>query len=159
MNYTTESDRFLFCGAEFTQRFSSTPRGARLARRLAASQLDAWGIPYGGAESEAAVAVVAELAANAATHGRVQGRGFRLRMAVDGPRLRIEVTDTRGEVLPVPAPGPGRPYEEGGRGLLIVGALAEAWGTVPRADGGPGKTVWALVGLGPGPRAAPRSAG
>ncbi|MFD5968242.1 hypothetical protein ACFW5W_08940 [Streptomyces sp. NPDC058783] len=30
----------------------------------------------------------------------------------------------------------------GGRGLLLVAALAERWGRHPRA-GGPGKTVWA----------------
>lgn len=28
-------------------RFISTPRGARLTRRLAAHRLDVWGIPYG----------------------------------------------------------------------------------------------------------------
>lgn len=28
------------------RKFSSTPRGTRLARRLAGQRLDAWGIPY-----------------------------------------------------------------------------------------------------------------
>jgi hypothetical protein len=31
----------------FTQRFSSTPLGARLARHLALHRLHDWGIPYG----------------------------------------------------------------------------------------------------------------
>ncbi|MFI1401456.1 hypothetical protein [Streptomyces griseofuscus] len=33
----------------FQMRFTSTPRGARLARRLAAVRLDEWGILYGTA--------------------------------------------------------------------------------------------------------------
>jgi hypothetical protein len=49
----------------FTQRFSSTPRGARLARRLALHQLDSWGIPNGTDASGVAALVIAELAANA----------------------------------------------------------------------------------------------
>ncbi len=51
---------------------SPTPRGARLARLLAAEQLRSWGLPLSPAEQ-----IVAELAANAATHGRVPGRDFR----------------------------------------------------------------------------------
>ncbi|MGW7594842.1 ATP-binding protein, partial [Streptomyces rubiginosohelvolus] len=60
-------------GTAFTQRFSSTPRGARLARRLALHQLDAWGVPHGTTASDTAAVLVAELAANAVTHGRVPG--------------------------------------------------------------------------------------
>ncbi|MEE4492824.1 hypothetical protein, partial [Streptomyces sp. BE230] len=30
----------------FTKRFSTTPRGARLARRQAGERLDVWGVPY-----------------------------------------------------------------------------------------------------------------
>ncbi|MFD7753039.1 ATP-binding protein [Streptomyces sp. NPDC059757] len=87
----------------FVQRFSSTPRGARLARKLALHQLNDWGVPYGGDASETVALIVAELAANAVTHGRVPGRDFELRIVHapgDGRTLgilRIEVTDTRGE--------------------------------------------------------------
>ena len=79
---------------------------------------------------------------------RVSGRDFRLGLVVHrGVRLRIEVTDTRGERLP-PTPGSvGMPTDdaESGRGLLIVGALADRWGI----DVGPAprKTVWAEVDL------------
>ncbi|MEU3948294.1 ATP-binding protein [Streptomyces sp. NPDC029526] len=127
-------------------RFTSTPRGARLARRLAAHRLDTWGVPYGTDPHEEVVVVVGELAANAVRHGRVGGRGFHLRMEVTAcPRtVRIEVTDTRGERTPpepaqVRAPGAG---DLGGRGLLLVAGLAARWGWYPRCDG-PGKTVWA----------------
>lgn len=95
----------------FVQRFSSTPRGARLARRLAVHQLNVWGIPYRSDVSGTAALLVAELAANAATHGRVPGRDFELLLGMIAGcpevlgRLRIEVSDTRGERRP---PGPGR---------------------------------------------------
>ncbi len=68
----------------FTQRFSATPRGARLARRLARYHLDEWGIPYDCELSESAALLVAELAANAATHGRVAGRDFELGLLLRG---------------------------------------------------------------------------
>src|SRR5690348_5384518 len=92
----------------FTQRFSSTPRGARLARRLALHQLDRWRLPYGSETSDAVGLLVAELAANAVTHGRVPGRDFELTLAyAPGLRLRVDVSDTRGERRPTPvAPGP-----------------------------------------------------
>lgn len=127
---------------EFTQRFSATRRGARLARRLAVQQLDEWGIPYGDEPSEAIAAVVAEFAANAATHGRVPGRDFELRLVLGPGLVRVEVTDTRTERCP---PAPGRlaappPDAETGRGLLLVEALALAWGVTERTVG---KTVWA----------------
>lgn len=44
-------------------------------------------------------------------------------------------------VCPAHASEPGP--RDGGRGLLLVEALAEQGGWSPRADGGPGKTVWA----------------
>ncbi|WSQ57249.1 ATP-binding protein [Streptomyces sp. NBC_01217] len=125
---------------QFTQLLSATRRGARLARLLAVEQLAAWGWPRDGERIDAATLVVAELAANAATHGRLDGRGFRLGLALlPGGRLRIEVTDPRGERLPTVS---GEAVE-GGRGLVIVDALAEEWGVHPYPPFG--KTVWAEV--------------
>ncbi|WP_051839690.1 ATP-binding protein [Streptomyces sp. NRRL WC-3719] len=77
----------------FSVPLSATRRGARLARLLAAERLREW-----GAESDAALLVVAELAANAVLHGRVPGRSFRLTLA------------------------------QSGYGLLLVGELADRWG-------------------------------
>ncbi|MFJ2557757.1 MULTISPECIES: ATP-binding protein [unclassified Streptomyces] len=126
----------------FTQRFSSTPRGARLARRLAVYQLDAWGVPHGGDASDIAALLVAELAANAVTHGRVPGRDFEVTLKLLGRCLRIGVSDTRGERRP-PAPGAPRPeprpLAETGRGLLLVEALADRWYVLDRVP--VGKTV------------------
>ncbi|MFF4901074.1 ATP-binding protein [Streptomyces sp. NPDC001068] len=124
-------------------RLSSTPRGARLARLLAAEQLRAWGLPL-----EPATQIVAELAANAATHGRVPGRDFGLTLYVVGDTLRIEVTDTRGD-LP-PRPRPLIPDAESGRGLVLVEALADKWGVAPGLP--PRKTVWAEIDIARGPK-------
>ncbi|MER6268338.1 ATP-binding protein [Streptomyces sp900105755] len=119
-------------------RFSPTPRGARLARLLATEQLRSWGLPLDPARQ-----IVAELAANAATHGRVSGRDFGLLLYVLGDTLRIEVTDTRGDRLPHTQPlGPDA---ESGRGLVLVAALADKWGVAPGLA--PRKTVWAEIGV------------
>lgn len=129
----------------FAQRFSATPRGARLARLLAVQQLDAWGFPYGSRLSETVAVVVAELSANAGTHGRVAGRDFALTLSLreQVQTLRVEVADTRAEAWPAATPpAPARPDAETGRGLLLVDALATRWGVTARADG-PGKLVWA----------------
>ncbi|MZE78545.1 ATP-binding protein [Streptomyces xinghaiensis] len=128
---------------DLSLRFSSTQRGARLARRLAGQWLDERGVPYGSDAHDAVTLVVAELCANAVRHGHVPGRDFRLGMALGPGGVRAEVTDTRAERLPVPVrPGEGDTVAESGRGLLLVAALADRWGWEPRSDG-PGKTVWA----------------
>ncbi|AMW12320.1 hypothetical protein A4E84_24210 [Streptomyces qaidamensis] len=118
----------------FSLQLSATPRGARLARLLTTEQLRSWGLPLDPARQ-----VVAELSVNAATHGRIPGRDFRLLLYVVAATLRIEVTDTRGDRLPSPQlPGPDT---ESGRGLLLVDALADRWGVTPGLS--PRKTVWA----------------
>ncbi|AYL35820.1 ATP-binding protein [Streptomyces fungicidicus] len=132
----------------FSQLFSPTPRGARLARLLTVQQLDAWGWPPACAVSESAALVVAELSANAVTHGRAQGRGFRLTLTVETPdadTLRVEVTDARGDRAPRPRTTAADPAAESGRGLLLVKALTTRWGCDPYPPSG--KTVWACLPL------------
>lgn len=131
-------------GAEFVQRFSPTRRGARLARRLAVHQLDAWGVPYGSELSDDVAVVVAELAANAVVHGYVPGRDFELRLtAIGADGVRIEVSDARGERRPELCAE--ATDAEAGRGLRLVEALAAKWGVAERMVG---KTVWAEVAIG-----------
>ncbi|WP_079189065.1 ATP-binding protein [Streptomyces kebangsaanensis] len=139
-----------------TLRFTASPRGARLARRLASHQVDAWGWGYGTPVHDAVELVVAELAANAVTHGRVPGRDAELRLSREGEgRVRVEVSDTRGERRPRTGPVGGETDGEadGGRGLLLVAALSVDWGVCERAGGAPGKTVWAVIAptMGAGP--------
>ncbi|WP_371662413.1 ATP-binding protein [Streptomyces sp. NBC_00280] len=126
----------------FSVRLSPTPRGARLARLLTAEQLRSWDLPLDPARQ-----IVAELAANAVTHGRVPGRDFRLTVYVIATTLRIEVTDTCGDRPPCPQP----PSDDAefGRGLALVEALADRWGWGPGLR--PRKTVWAEIDVAPEP--------
>ncbi|MQY33425.1 hypothetical protein SRB17_13860 [Streptomyces sp. RB17] len=133
----------------FAQRFSATRRGARLARRLAVHRLDLWGVPYGSPASDAVALVVAELAANAVLHGRVPGRDFELCLRYDRAArvVRVEVSDTHPRRPEPPGPAPRTPTDaDGGRGLLLVAAVAARWGVGERP--GPGKTVWAECDVG-----------
>ncbi|WP_443041035.1 ATP-binding protein [Streptomyces sp. B21-102] len=123
-------------------RFSSTPRGARLARRLVAARLHAWGHPYTSTANETLTLITAELTANAVRHGHVPGRDFEVRLTGTGRELRVEVSDTRAERVP-PLSLDERPSDaESGRGMM----LADEWGTKPRVNA-PGKTVWAAMAL------------
>ncbi|MGY1580870.1 ATP-binding protein [Streptomyces sp. MN13] len=101
---------------------------------LATEQLRTWGLPL-----DPAHLIAAELANNAATHGRVPGRNFQLLLYVVSQTLRIEVTDTRGDRLP--QRHLADPCDESGRGLTLVAALADHWGVIPGLL--PRKTVWA----------------
>lgn len=121
-----------------------TPRGARRARLLAVHQLGERGIPRTAPTARAVAAVTAELAANAAVHGRFPGRYFRLRLFLGERVVRIEVSDARPERLvptAVPASAPGD--SDRGRGLLLVAAFAERWGCFQPNPAV--KTVWAEV--------------
>lgn len=129
---------------EFALQFTSTPRGARLARRLASHRMDAWGHPYGTDLNDTVTLFVAELAANAVRHGHVPGRDFHLRLAATATTIRVEVTDTRGDRLPLTEPAAGPPDAESGRGLRLLSHFATRWGVTPRPDA-PGKTVWAEI--------------
>ncbi|MFE1255760.1 ATP-binding protein [Streptomyces fungicidicus] len=129
----------------FTQLLSSTRRGARLARLLAVTELRSRGASQ--ELTERAELVVAELAANAVLHGHVPGRCFRLTL-VHNPtagRLRIEVSDARGDFPPLPRPTDTTPdtLPTGGRGLTLVTALADHWDCVPYPPSG--KTVRAVL--------------
>ncbi len=122
----------------FTQRFTSTRRGARLARQLALVELDAWGFPESTGLSADAGLLVAELAANAVRHGRVPGRDFELKLTLLEGFLRIEVSDARRDRRP--AVQPHAYGAESGYGLRLVDAVATDWGVTDRIVG---KTVWA----------------
>ncbi|MFF0747949.1 ATP-binding protein [Streptomyces sp. NPDC004267] len=136
-----EPTQLLASVRQFGIQLSATRRGARLARLLAVEQLRSWELVYA---AEPAAQIVAELAANAVTHGHVAGRDFHLALLAAGATLRIEVTDTRGDRLPrIAHAGAG----ETGRGLVIVAALARSWGV--RTGPVPRKTVWAEVALSP----------
>ncbi|QNP71519.1 ATP-binding protein [Streptomyces roseirectus] len=83
---------------------------------------------------------VSELTTNALLHGVPPGRYFLLRLRPHGAAgVRVEVHDSGPGTLPVvPAA-----RENGGRGLLLVAALAAKWGAQHRH---PGKVVWCEFG-------------
>lgn len=124
----------------FTVLLSATRKGARLARLLSTERLRSWGLPF-----ETAALIIAELAANAALHGRVPGRNFRLTLSATDDVLRVEVRDPLVERLPSvrPKDGVNAPGEHG-HGLLLVEELADRWGVVPELIC---KTVWAECAL------------
>lgn len=131
--------------------FTSTRRGARLARLLAVQRLDTWGVRYDSAGSRTVALLIAELAANAVQHGQVPGRDFQLGLALQptaapgSAAVRIEVSDARAERWPTPrAPGSGT---SDGLGLLLIEAFAAKWGVAERDIG---KTVWCECVLEPG---------
>lgn len=93
---------------EFAMAFTSTPRGARLARLFVAHCLDSWGHPHTSAVNETLTLITAELCANAVQHGRVPGRDFHVRLTAeaDDRRLRVEVSDARAERRPAATVSP-----------------------------------------------------
>ncbi|WP_432423099.1 ATP-binding protein [Streptomyces pseudovenezuelae] len=82
--------------------------------------------------------LASEVIANAVLHSAGQCEVVVTRTA---ERLRVEVTDTDPTMSSAVVAGPS---DESGRGLLLVGALAHAWGMQPQPDG---KTTWFDIGL------------
>ncbi len=91
---------------------------------------------------EDAQLLVSEIVANAVLYGRPD---VVLRVRIDPPGIGVTVTDT-GAALPTLSQRPD-PAQPCGRGLLIVDALASAWGVVPE-EPPPGKAVWFQLGSG-----------
>ncbi|WP_405711017.1 ATP-binding protein [Streptomyces xanthophaeus] len=81
--------------------------------------------------------LVSEVVTNACLHA---GGPRELVLRHSPERLRIEVSDDSPE-LPRRRP-PGDRALPGGHGLIVLERLARSWGSVPTADGRPGKTVW-----------------
>jgi anti-sigma regulatory factor (Ser/Thr protein kinase) len=100
---------------------------------------------------DTAALVISELATNAVVHAG--GETILCELADHGLRLYIAVHDEGvGPNSPRANPNSGSHEADGGRGLLIVQALSEAWG-VHAAAPAPGRVVWAELpfgALGPG---------
>lgn len=116
--------------------FRRERRSVPAARRFAHEFLAGSGLA--GAERSGDVLLcVSELATNALVHGVPPGRQFRVFLRYDGHVLRVEVHDSGGGIPHVDEAGDA---DEGGRGLLLVAALADKWGVGERELG---KVVWA----------------
>jgi anti-sigma regulatory factor (Ser/Thr protein kinase) len=124
---------------EVTFRLSRCRRSVPRSRAALHAVLGGWGISQDVLES--AELVLSELVTNALRVRVPSDRqvGVRIARSLEEGLLRLEVSDA----------GSGRPEvrepseeETGGRGLLLVEALAHRWGVDERA-GGIGKTLWA----------------
>jgi anti-sigma regulatory factor (Ser/Thr protein kinase) len=84
-----------------------------------------------------AALLVSEICTNAIKHARSE---LTVRLWAESSRLRISVEDREGATLPKPGrAATGDPEAESGWGLLLVEALADAWGVQTTSDG---KRVW-----------------
>ncbi|MGW0366995.1 ATP-binding protein [Streptomyces sp. NPDC002990] len=86
--------------------------------------------------ADAAELLITELVTNALVH---TDQGAEVTVSLAGTRLRAEVRDHAAH-RPRPA-AQGEDHRTHGRGLLLVQALADAWGVDTRARDG-GKVVW-----------------
>lgn len=109
-------------------RLGAGPGAAAEARARIRDAIADWGLPVDAGD---ALLLTSELVANAVVHGG--GGAVTLSVRVAGGRLRVDVHDTSGD-LPAPAGDPGAGAVSG-RGLMLVEALAEEWGSY-RCPGG-----------------------
>ncbi|MFE7993279.1 ATP-binding protein [Streptomyces shenzhenensis] len=112
------------------------------ARCLVGTLLAGWGLADEPADD--AILVLSELVTNAIAHSG--GSRITCRVHVLGGRVRIEVEDER-RGASVPAVREPDADDQGGRGLLLVSRLSDAWGVGEAADG-KGRVVWADLGHG-----------
>ncbi|WP_433890893.1 ATP-binding protein [Streptomyces sp. CA-111067] len=107
------------------------------ARRKVVRIVRAWGVPL----TDEALGYLALMASEVITNAiRYSQAPCAVAMRWSGTRVRVEVTDTEPGR---PVPRDGALDAEGGRGLLLVGALADDWGCAAVPGG---KTVWFEIG-------------
>ncbi|MGW0896361.1 ATP-binding protein [Streptomyces goshikiensis] len=129
---------------EITWLLPRSPHAPAQARALLRAQFTEWDI--GAEPTDSAELLLSELVTNAVRHARApQGRGIGVRLARYDGVLRVEVADAGPPVKLTPQVVAD--WDEQGRGLAIVAALAERWGQCPRLSG-IGKAVWAEVRCG-----------
>lgn len=125
----------------------SDPEEVGRARRWARSRLAGFGLEPDGSLVETLVLLVSELVTNAVVH---TGRPAVLRMFLSGRlvtgrrTVRIEVADTSSSP-PLRRRAEGE--ATGGRGLELVGGLADRWGWLQE---GTGKRIWCELDSGSG---------
>src|SRR6266550_3158066 len=118
-----------------TEVLAAGPQAPSLARRFGAKALDSWDQSD---LCERALLAVSELVTNAFLYGE----GDIVLVVTLGVVLRVEVRDA-GSGLP--AQRNYSPTSTTGRGLHLVGHMADRWGTsapATQGNGGKGKAVW-----------------
>ncbi|MYS32914.1 anti-sigma regulatory factor (Ser/Thr protein kinase) [Streptomyces sp. KhCrAH-43] len=121
--------------------FDGDPTAPALARRRVRDVLTDWQVPPD--DIDTAELVVAEIATNAIEH--TKSRRIRLEVERHPGEIQIAVRDSgpRPHTLLAARADSNAALEEGGRGLLLVHALAARWGADPTP--GNGLRVWAAI--------------
>lgn len=114
-------------------------------RRFLQAKLTEWGLT---AQTDTALLLASELLTNAYRHARGP---LNLRVWHSVRELGVEITD---HSIPRPRARLAESTEEDGRGLLLVEALADAWGTRPTVSG---KTVWFTMLVAPAAKGSPQA--
>jgi anti-anti-sigma regulatory factor/anti-sigma regulatory factor (Ser/Thr protein kinase) len=123
----------------FWRRLTASPSVAGpAARATVVAACEAWGL---GHVTNRAELVVTELISNAIVHAKTE---IELLVALREPFLHVSVADGSGAAPRLMSADSVE--AEGGRGLILVEALATKWGFVPTRDG---KVVWAMLRLDP----------
>lgn len=122
--------------------FPASAGSARDARRFVEAALEGARVED-QALSDRLILATSELVTNAVIHA---GSEAEVQITVDQDSVWVEVTD-RSTALPEPMSP--RVTSTHGRGLVLVDAVARAWGVTP-ASAGFGKSVWVQVSRGPG---------
>jgi DNA-binding NarL/FixJ family response regulator len=119
--------------AEASQRFDQDAQSARAARRFVSQALSSWDDDEGDL-TDTVTLLVSELVTNAVVHA---GSEVEVMVRLTSSAARIEVTDASPESI---SPRDAGSEDDSGRGLALVGSLAQRWGV--RAAPGGGKTIW-----------------
>ncbi|MFF7953012.1 ATP-binding protein [Streptomyces griseorubiginosus] len=119
--------------------FSAEPEEVGALRRIMRLHLGIWGLEH---ISDQAQLCVSELVSNVITHVGV-GTPATLAVSMSGTRLRIEVHDPDTRALPTLLDA--APDAECGRGMALVGAVADRWGVQLGADR---KVTWCELSTG-----------
>jgi len=125
-----------------TTRLEADPSAAGRARRAVAQVL---ADPSLEEVREVATLLVSELVTNAVVHA-ASAVDLDIELEADAIVVRVRDADTGPLVM---RSGGGSELDEGGRGILLVDRLAEAWGTEHH---GGRKTVWFRLGTSPAGR-------
>jgi two-component sensor histidine kinase len=126
------------------RRFGSDPTSAAAGRQFVSDAT----ADLSSETREQVALMVSELATNSLVHAAT---GFKIRIDRSDSQLRIEVSDVGGGQPRLRSPGTSEPH---GRGLQIVNALSDNWGTTERSEQ-TGKTVWFELSLSPDGRSGP----
>ncbi|MEU9256058.1 ATP-binding protein [Streptomyces sp. NPDC048270] len=131
MNHATDASA-ADIGGSYRMGFTVGEHSARHMRRILRSFLERWELAEMAEDAELALT---ELVANVVRH--VPGRRCTVLILRRPEGLRVEVADA--DSRPPHPVHVGDALAEGGRGLLLVEAVTDRWGTLAQE---PGKTVW-----------------